>query len=243
MAVQRNLLDLTQPLMTEPLTALTDYAIALECLLFAAGLLGRGWVARVWAIAFGSVGGAAFLGGTLHGFAPQLVWEQRLWLWQGMVLTLAIASFCILVAVALSVPQRWRLGLLILAIAKLILVLRLDTSPWAFAISVADYLSALTLVLLVQLRQFVRQHQGSPKPRPSPDLAWMAAGFATSALAAIALLIPRRALPLSPLGVYHLVQMVALYCIYRSARAMGQVKRRDRTILQRSRRQSRSRWG
>ncbi|PSN14847.1 hypothetical protein C7293_09940 [filamentous cyanobacterium CCT1] len=231
--------------MAEPITTLTDYAIALECLLFAAGLLGRGWVARFWAIAFGSVGGAAFLGGTLHGFAPQLVWEQRLWLWQGMVLALAIASFCILVAIALSVPQRWRVGLLLLAIAKLALVLGLDTSPWAFVISIADYLSALTLVLLVQLRQFmrqryVRQRQGSPKPCPSPDLAWMAAGLATSALAAIALLIPRQALPLSPLAVYHLVQMVALYCIYRSARSMEQVKRRDRAMLERSRGQSRS---
>ncbi|MGG6241110.1 DUF6962 family protein [Nodosilinea sp. AN01ver1] len=214
--------------MTEPLTTLTDYAIALECLLFAAGLLGRGWLARVWAIAFSSVGGAAFLGGTLHGFGPQLVWEQRLWLWQGMVLALAIASFCILVAVALLVPQRWRVGVLILAIAKLAWVLRLDTSPWAFAISVADYLSALTLVLLVQLRPFGRQHRRSPKQRPNPDLTWMATGMVISGLAASILLIPRQGLPLSPLAVYHLVQMVALYCIYRSARVMGQIKGRDR---------------
>ena len=210
-----------RPAIAEPITTLTDYAIALECLLFAARLLSRGWVARLWAIAFGSVGGAAFLGGTLHGFAPQLGWEQRLWLWQGMVLALAIASFCTLAAGALAVPRRWRLGLLMVAIAKLILVLRLNTSPWAFVVSVADYLSALTLVLLVQLGHCRRQ-------RPSPDLAWMVAGLATSGLAASVLLLPRQAWPLSPLAVYHLVQMVALYCIYRSARVIGQGKRRDR---------------
>ncbi|MBE9158058.1 hypothetical protein IQ265_14660 [Nodosilinea sp. LEGE 06152] len=226
--------------MAEPITTLTDYAIALECLLFAAWLLGQGWVARLWAMAFINVGGAAFLGGTLHGFAPQLVWEQRLWLWHGMVLALAIASLCILVAVALSVHQRWRVGLLLLAIAKLALVLRLGTSSWAFAVSVADYLSALATVLLVQLGQLNQQHRLSPKQRPNPDLVWMATGLATSGLAASALLIPQsQALPLSPLAVYHLVQMVALYCIYRSARATGQIKGRDRIGLERSRRRPR----
>ncbi|WP_156119931.1 DUF6962 family protein [Leptolyngbya sp. KIOST-1] len=200
-------------MLAEPITTLTDYAIALECLLFALGLRGRGWLAGLWATAFGSVGGAACLGGTLHGFALHLLWQQKLWLWQATLLALAIASLCIFLTVALSVPPRWRQGLVVLAIAKLALIIRLGTSPWAFAVSIADYLSALALVLLVQLRPFLR--------RAGPNWAWMAAGIATSGLAASTLLIPHHALPMSPAAVYHLVQMVALFCIYRSVRAVG----------------------
>ncbi|MGB3309703.1 MAG: hypothetical protein WBG32_20305 [Nodosilinea sp.] len=211
--------------MAEPITTLSDYAIALECLLFAGLLLGRGWVERLWAIAFGSVGGAAFLGGTIHGFSAVLTGDHHLWLWKGMLLALAIASFVILAAAAVPFRRRVRLGLLVLAIAKLALVTRQVVSPWAFAISVADYLSALVVVFLMQLGQSRRQSSRCPREQFNPDPAWLGAGIVTSGLAASVLVIPwPQTLAISPLAGYHLVQMVALYCIYRAvpARSQGQ---------------------
>jgi len=76
--------------MAEPITTLTDYGIAIECLIFAGLLLGHRWIGRLWATAFISVSGAAILGGTYHGFAEFLSWEHRYGLWQGMLGALAI---------------------------------------------------------------------------------------------------------------------------------------------------------
>ncbi len=204
--------------MAEPITTLTDYAIAIECLIFAGLLLGYRWIGRLWATAFLSVSGAAILGGTYHGFAESLSWEHRYGLWQGMLGALAIASFLMVVATAAPLGRGGRVGLLTLAIAKLALGVALATAPWVFALRVVDYLSALGIVLLVQIGQGVQRRSGLP--RPPTGAAWMVAGMAISGLAAGVLLMPwPGAIGLSPLAGYHLVQMVALYCIYRSIEA------------------------
>lgn len=200
--------------MAEPMTTLTDYGLALECLVFVGLLLGRGWVERLWAAVFSSVGGAALLGGIFHGFGENLGWEQRLGLWQGMGMALALASFFAVVAAACPLQRGRRLGLVTLATAKLTLVLVLGTTLWAFALRIADYLSALAIVLLVQAVRS-RQHR-----RPKAGPVWLAVGIAISGLAAIVLVIPwPGAFSMSPMAGYHLVQMVALYCIYRSIQA------------------------
>ncbi|MFQ4137890.1 DUF6962 family protein [Nodosilinea sp. PGN35] len=194
--------------MTEPLTTLTDYAIALECLVLAGLLWGRGGGHRLWAAAFGSAGGAALLGGTYHGFAHTVLFAQRFWLWHAMGVALAIASFFTVAAAAAPLGRGDRRRLLALATAKLVVALALGFSLWGFYLRVVDYLSALVLVLLVLL---VRR-----RPRAA---GWMAAAIAVSVLGATVLLIPLARV--SPKVVYHLVQMVALVCIYRSATAEG----------------------
>ncbi|MGB3202907.1 MAG: hypothetical protein WBA99_18515 [Nodosilinea sp.] len=211
--------------MAEPMTTLSDYAIALECLLFAGLLLGRGWVERLWAIAFGSVGGAAAFGGTIHGFSAVLIREHHLWLWQGMIIALAIASFSILAAAAVPLRRWVRLGVLALAIVKLALVNDLAVSLWSFAISVADYLSTLIAVFLIQIAQSMGNRQAL-----NPEPLWLGAGLVISGLAASVLVIPRSLLPVDPLVGYHLVQMVALYCIYRSVGDIGPMSRRTTSI-------------
>ncbi|MBD1874363.1 hypothetical protein H6F75_12790 [Nodosilinea sp. FACHB-131] len=192
--------------MAEPITTLTDYAIALECLLLAGRLLLQGGVQRLWAVAFGSVSGAALLGGIYHGFAHQMSLLQRIWLWQGMGIAVAIASFFTVVAVAVTLRRSSRLALLALATAKLALAIAVGFTLWGFALRIVDYLSALIIVLLVQ-----SLHPCSDPAAPT----WMLAAIALSGLGAIGLLIPWPGV--SPLVVYHLVQMVALFCIYRSA--------------------------
>jgi hypothetical protein len=122
-----------------------------------------------------------------------------------------LASFLAVVAAAYTLPPSRRLGLLALAVAKLMVVLMLGTTLWAFALRVADYLSALAIVLLVQVGRS-RQHRHL-KAGP----ARLAVGIAISGLAATVLVLPwLGSLSMSPMAGYHLVQMVALYCIYRS---------------------------
>ncbi|MBD2114124.1 MULTISPECIES: DUF6962 family protein [Cyanophyceae] len=197
--------------MAEPITTLTDYAIALECLILAGLLLGQGGVQRLWAAAFTSVSGAALMGGIYHGFAHQMSLLQRIWLWQGMGIAVAIASFFTVVAAAMTLRRGRRRALLALATAKLALAIAAGFTLWGFALRVADYLSALLIVLLVQWLQRYRD--------PSAPV-WLLAAIAFSGLGAIGLLIPWPGV--SPLVVYHLVQMVALFCIYRSVAAKHQ---------------------
>ncbi|MBW4484594.1 MAG: hypothetical protein KME14_18835 [Tildeniella torsiva UHER 1998/13D] len=197
--------------MAEPLTTLTDYAIALECLLLAGLLFAQGGVQRLWAAAFGSVSGAAALGGVYHEFAYQISLGQRIWLWQGMGMAVAIASFFTVVAVAVTLRREVRWALLALATAKLAGAIAVGFTLWGFALRVADYLSALIIVLLVQ---WLQRHRNPGAP------VWLLGAIALSGLGAMGLLIPWPGV--SPLVVYHLVQMVALFCIYRSVAAGGQ---------------------
>lgn len=189
--------------MVEPIAAVTDYAIALECLLFAGLLLRFGWPERLWAAAFGSVAIAAVLGGTYHGFAASLSEIDSYFIWQGTLLALAVASFLMVVAAAWHTRWGWRLGWTALATVKLILLLSLETEVCGFAVQIIDYLGALGIAMILQ----------------KTGTAWMASGIAISGVAACFLIIPwSPALRVSPFVGYHLIQMVAIYCIYRSIR-------------------------
>lgn len=195
--------------MAEPLTSLTDYVIALETLFFTFLLWQQGKTGWLWGAAFASVSIAALLGGTHHGFSPVLSYRQQIWLWQGMQLALAGASFWIVVAVAWECPRSphfWQL--LLLAGLKLLIVVGLGYLTLNFAVSVVDYLSALGMVLLVDSRRSQQQTVAR--------LTWMGIGLGGSVVAILALLFSWPAtISLSPAVGYHLIQIGALYCLYR----------------------------
>ncbi len=221
-------------MIAEPITSLTDYGIALECLLFA-GLLGRkggsGWL---WAAAFSSVSIAALSGGTYHGFASEFSLAGRWLLWRGTVWALAIASFFIILAATSKTPWLWRIGLLAVATVQLALSLRLGSGAAAFAVSVADYLGALGIALIVQgWRSRQQRRFAALDQRSDTGFAWMVSGLSLSGVAIAILILPwPNSLKVSPLAGYHLLQMVALYCIYRSARADVNFPRaRDERLL------------
>ena len=74
---------------------------------------------------------------------------------------------------------------------------------WGFAVQIIDYLGALGIAMILQ----------------KTGVAWMASGIAISGVAACFLIIPwPPALRVSPFVGYHLIQMVAIHCIYRSIR-------------------------
>ncbi|PSN12834.1 hypothetical protein C7271_23125 [filamentous cyanobacterium CCP5] len=208
-------------IVAEPLTALTDYGIALECLIFA-GLLWRLSRAEwLWASAFASVSFAAALGGTYHALGEWLTAEPLAGLWQGTLLALAIASFLTLMAEARRLPRYWQWGLLVLATAKLIGLLTVEIQPLSFALGVGDYLLSLGMAGLIQWRKYWSREAGQLRIAPSTSgPKWMLSGVLISGAAAMGLLLPDGG-QLSPLVLYHGVQMVALYCIFRSVRAIA----------------------
>lgn len=200
-------------MITEPITMLTDYAIAIEALVMALLLFrrGRGQTAiQLWGVAFAAVAVAAALGGTCHGFVLQLGDETSRSFWKAMMYALGVASFCMLAATVVSLlphrSQRWwfvAIGL------KLVVYLGwIGENNYGYAI--ADYLSAMAIVLLLQLRAVSGYGQASAM--------WIIAGVVVS-FAAVGVEVAQPTLfePLSYNDLYHLVQMVGLYLFYRGA--------------------------
>lgn len=208
--------------LTEPITTLTDYAIAMVAFVLA-GSLGRiSWHKQqisvgLWAIAFICVAVAAALGGTCHGFLRVLdsVWLIRFW--TGMIYLLSLASLAMLLGSILGgVPVQQQRWLLLATVAKSLLIWVILSRMPLFEIAVIDYGTSLMMVLLLQLRSLL--------VGPSDSASWLVAGIVVSGLA-IGILASR--LIVSPLlnanDLYHLVQLVGLGLLYQGAKRLRDV--------------------
>lgn len=195
-------------MIAEPITALTDYAIALQTSLFTLLLLRFKGIEQLWAAAFACVSLAALLGGTYHGFARHLPPENQFLLWEVLAYAMGGASFFMVVATAqATVGRKLQWAILLLATGKLLAYLYATHLRLDFAYIVADYL--LAMLLLLGLELFWGLH------RQRPGAVWIIAGVVVSAIAVVALAFPWAGIAMfKPVDVYHLVQMVALSCFY-----------------------------
>lgn len=200
---------------TEPTTTLTDYAIAIESIVFA-GVLLRAAVAQkqvskgAWAIAFGCVAVAAVAGGTYHGFRTGIDRPTVIALWRIVIYALSVASLCMLVGTIISsLPRYWqRWWLLAVGIKSVIYWHWVGTARF-FSYAVIDYFSAMLIVLLLQIRAMSYQEN----PTAS---RWIVAGILVSAIA-VAVQAARISLAehFNHNDLYHVIQMVALYLLFR----------------------------
>ena len=185
--------------MNEPVTTLTDYALAAVSAWLGFKLIR---ITRFWAIAFLALAVAALLGGTWHGF-----WRGDL-LWKATTLSVGLASFGMVVGSALlaltGTPRRLLIGF---AALKLLLYTVWMLGHDAFIWVVADTVSALVIVGLLHLWRFN---------------AWMLAGVAVSFLAGAA---QASGLALHPHfnhnDLYHVVQTGAMFLFYRGLTRRG----------------------
>ncbi len=205
--------------LAEPITTLTDYAIALESLLFARALWQQPSRPSLqgWVVAFLGVAMAALLGGTWHSIPDSWPQQSANVLWQGTLLSLGVASFGMLFGTVQStVPRRWRTCAMLAIFTKSLVYLSRVTACQTFDCAIADYFSAMLIVLLLHI-----------KPALQPDLnrglsaRWIIGGVLVSAIAAGV-----EASGFSPTflisflthnDLYHLIQMVALYGFYRGS--------------------------
>jgi energy-converting hydrogenase Eha subunit A len=210
-------------MLAEPTTTLTDYAIALESTLLAVALLGQNKIQHdklglqrsrfFWGIAFGWVAIAAAAGGTCHGFAPILTLSllNRLWTLTGYAI--GCASFFMLLGATFSTFAGWIRWVAIVAISgKAALYLAQVGQYQQFVPMAIDYGSAMLVVVLLQWVQLERQRRSA---------IWISAGIGVSM---IAIGIQATRISIAPSfnhnDLYHLVQMVALYLLYRGARIL-----------------------
>jgi len=201
----------------EPMTLLTDYALAAVTASLAFSLHRRrdGRRARaLWTLALAALALAALLGGSSHGFAPVLPPLAAVLLWKATVLSVGAASFGLLAgsAAGTTSPPVARI-FLVLAAAKLAIY-----SAWMLFHDEYVYVIVDTGTALAGIAVL---HLWSLTTRRDAASAWMLAGVAVSLLAA--------AVQASGFAVsrnfnhndlYHVIQIVAMFLFYAGGRRL-----------------------
>lgn len=204
-------------ILAEPMTLLTDYVLAgvtgwLGWLL----LRGRqGQAARAsWVLAFAALATASALGGTYHGFAPQLSAAVLYRLWTATVLAVGLASFAMLVGSAIATAAG-RLRTLLLAIAAVKLALY---SGWMLVHSEFIYViadSGLAMIAVAAL------HGRSAARFDDPASRWILGAVGVSVVAAV---VQASGFALhrhfNHNDLYHVIQIAAMVLFYRGAKRL-----------------------
>jgi hypothetical protein len=205
-------------MMAEPDVALTDYGLALEGAAFAA-FVGHGSchpLRRWFALFFAAVGLAALAGGTVHGFFPGAGDPVGKILW-----TLS------LLAIGVSALAAWTIGGRMLFapwLATWIAVAawaQLAAYSFAVAFMTQSFRAAIIAygpAALFLLVAFVVAYRREHAPASLAGAAGLGLTFAASGMqqAGVAL----HPVYLTHNAVYHLVQAVALFMVFRGARGI-----------------------
>jgi hypothetical protein len=209
----------------EPDVALTDFALAIECTVFAVWLRGMdrnaGELRLAFVAFFAAVGVASLLGGIAHGFLPGRQSATSQIVWTGTLGAIGVAAFASWVAGArlwLSDTAAGRVttfGGLLLAV-YLVVVMFVSR---AFVVAIISYLPATVFLLA----SFVVAYRRRPEP-------FLLAGIFGMALTFVAAGIQQGGIDLHPVyfnhnAFYHLVQGCALALIFLAAR--GLLRARD----------------
>ena len=200
--------------LTEPAVTLTDYALAIECAVFAVLLMRRDSsdrTQRFWLVVFfASIGGASLLGGTVHGFFPDTASPGHGVLWSATLLAILVTSLAtwligaVLLLNGRSATLVRRLAIVQLAIFSfVVLFVRRE-----FFIAIIAYLPA-TLFLLIALIVAYRS-------RRLPALRWGITGLTLTFVAAA---IQQLHINVHPYyfdhnALYHVIQGAALWMIF-----------------------------
>lgn len=204
--------------MREPDVTLTDYAIALECLVFC--VLGARWsttdisMRRQWVAFFASVGAGAFFGGTVHGFFPNSESTGHRVFWPSAMLALGCTSAVMwIIGARLRLSDRavaWVRGFAIAQFALYaLIVLAVDQR---FVVAIATYLPA-TVFLMVMLILAYRDERS----------AGIAHGITGLALTFVAAAVQQLEVGVHRVffnhnALYHVIQGIALLLLFLSAR-------------------------
>ena len=204
--------------MNEPDVTLTDYAIAFECFTFCALLLrqyGFQTLSRWFILFFASTGLAAFAGGTVHGFFHV----------HG-TFTHGVFWFMSMTSVGLMALSGWIIGVLLLELVDKITMAAKILASLGFAvyvsylvfisqeflIAILNYLPATIFLLGV----FIYRYFKTAKPQIALGIVAMILTFTSS-------YIQQAKIILHPVffdhnALYHLIQFIALFLLFLSAK-------------------------
>lgn len=144
---------------------LTDYAIAVETIIFAVLLIRVQNVQKktaiyFWAIAFMTIAIATILGGTYHGFQLYFRETTKIILWEAVVYSLSISSFFMVLGTVVSAVPSWlHKFFLAIIILKSLLYIYFTAYKSDFHYVLVDYLSGF-LIILICKPEIVAKGQG-----------------------------------------------------------------------------------
>ena len=207
----------------EPTTMITDYllcalAVVLGLRLWRAGRASGETTVQLWGASFLTTAVAAFVGGTAHGFAAMLGITGQMVLWKLTVWSIGLTAFQLLAATAhAALGGTTRRVVLALAALQLVVFVVWMIRHEAFIWVIADYLPAVLVALVLQLRLCLRHRPGA---------GWLIAGLLTTLVGAA---VQASGFALHPSfnhnDLYHVIQMAAtvmLYCGALLARDLSQ---------------------
>ncbi len=201
----------------EPMTLATDYALGLVCVALAIRLFrsGRDPSRLCWSGALAVCAVSAFLGGTYHGFLPYLDAASQTTLWAATLMAIGCAAFCGTTATARAhLAPPWRQRVETVATLQLAAYLFATTRTHNFLIAIIDYSVSFGFVLIVHAVVWRRTKAEAP--------GWIVGGVAISFVAAgiqAAGLAPHPDFNHNDL--YHVVQIVGMWMLYRGALGMS----------------------
>jgi hypothetical protein len=198
----------------EPATVVTDYLLALLTVFLGWRLSrdspppARKWFARVLFLSALS----AFVGGSYHGWGPNVSPALAAAWWGLTLLTLSLVSACLAMSLMHEMaPVRLHGWIRTAIVVKLVLFAGLAVLSPRFLVAIVDYGTTLLTWLVAAV---LARHR--------PWRGWMLAGIALSAIAAAV-----QQLRLAPSvhfnhnDLYHVVQGVAFIAFYRAGRLLG----------------------
>ena len=204
----------------EPDVTLTDYGLAIECMVLA-GLIyaygAPGNALRFWFIAFFvALGVAAFIGGTFHGFFGNQSSLGPTVLWPATLVAIGMAALALWsIGATLIFSERvanWVLwGALFVFAVYVVLIL---FSGRAFWIAIINYMPAAAFLLAAFLIVYSRT-----------GMNYLLVGVGGIVLTFIAATVQHTGISIHPKyfnhnALYHLIQAVGLFLIYWTARVL-----------------------
>lgn len=181
--------------------------------------------APLWALAFAGLAAGAIVGGTVHGFTAHLSPRARDWLWKTSLAVIggsgAAMAGAVVVAAGGGSLGGWLIAALVVKLALyLAWIARHDEFRWA----VYDYSASMALIValaawaIVQAKSGGAAVSGPAAGGLAAGAPWIIAGVLLSALGSV---VQRKGIGLhrhfNHNDVYHVIQMVALYLLFRGA--------------------------
>lgn len=204
--------------MNEPDVTLTDYVIALECLIFCTLLFrqyGFQALSRWFILFFASVGLAAFTGGTVHGFfhTHGTFMHDLFWFVSMISIGLMALSGWIIGVSLLSFSEKITMAAKVLAgLGFAVYIGYMLFVSQAFLIAILNYLPAAIFLLCVFIYRYF-------KTKATPIIL----GIVAMVLTFVSSFVQQAKIILHPVyfdhnALYHLIQFIALFLLFLSAK-------------------------
>jgi len=187
----------------EPATLATDYLLCIAGVVFGARL----WhTFRLWSLGFLGTAAGALLGGTYHGLSPEMTAFSAAILWKATIFSIALASFFVLAGCGRMFA--------VIAIVKLTVAMSWMIGHDSFLWVVADYSITFLIIGGVMIVAWFRERV--------PSAPWILGSISLSVVGAI---VQQSRIAPNPNfnqnDLYHVIQIVALWALYRGGRLMA----------------------